>query len=100
MKKILVIEDNPFIRENTVAILEYANYQVLVADNGISGLETAIAEKPDLILCDIMMPGLNGFEVLYILRSDPDTASIPFIFLSAKSANTSILEGLEQGADD
>ena len=100
MKKILVIEDNPFIRENIVVMLQFANYEVIDAENGISGIETVIAQKPDLVISDIMMPGLNGFEVLTALRNNPETATIPFIFLSAKSTNTSIIEGLELGADD
>ena len=85
MKKILLIEDNPEIRENTAEILLLANYEVLEAGNGRAGVDLARKEHPDLIICDIMMPQLDGYGVLHLLSKDPATASIPFIFLTAKS---------------
>lgn len=84
MKKILLIEDNTEIRENTSEILELAGYQVLTAPNGKVGVELAQHEKPDLIVCDIMMPELDGYGVLHILSKSPDTSTVPFIFLTAK----------------
>jgi CheY-like chemotaxis protein len=85
MKKILIIEDNPDIRENTGEILSLANYQVLTAENGKIGVDMATKEKPDLIVCDIMMPELDGYGVLHILSKKPETAGIPFIFVTAKT---------------
>jgi len=84
MKKILLIEDNNEMRENTSEILSLANYAVLTAENGKVGVEMAKKDKPDLIICDIMMPDLDGYGVLHILTKDPETAGIPFIFLTPK----------------
>ena len=100
MKKILIIEDNQDVRENTAEILELAQYKVLKAENGKAGVELAMSEKPDLIVCDIMMPVLDGYGVIHLLNKNPDTASIPFIFLSAKSERTDFRKGMELGADD
>lgn len=102
MKKptILIIEDNDDIRESTTEILELANYQVLTADNGKSGVEIAVKNHPDLILCDIMMPELDGYGVLYLLNKTPETATIPFIFLTAKAERVDMRKGMEMGADD
>ncbi|SKC43647.1 response regulator [Ohtaekwangia koreensis] len=100
MKKILLIEDNPEIRENTSEILALANYDVVTAENGKIGVELAQHEKPDLIICDIMMPELDGYGVLHILSKKEDTASIPFIFLTAKTEKTDIRKGMNLGADD
>lgn len=100
MKKILLIEDNPEIRENTSEILSLANYNVLTAENGKIGVELAQKEKPDLIICDIMMPELDGYGVLHILSKNEQTASIPFIFLTAKTEKTDIRKGMNLGADD
>lgn len=100
MKKILLIEDNAEIRENTAEILELANYQVLTAENGKIGVELAQREKPDLIICDIMMPELDGYGVLHILGKKEDTAAIPFIFLTAKTEKVDIRKGMNLGADD
>jgi CRP/FNR family transcriptional regulator, polysaccharide utilization system transcription regulator len=99
-KKILLIEDNPDVRENTAEILELAKYTVLTAENGKLGVEKAQDEKPDLIICDIMMPVLDGYGVLFMLSKNPDTASIPFIFLTAKAERTDFRKGMEMGADD
>ncbi len=100
MKKILLIEDNPEVRENTSEILSLANYKVITAENGKIGVELAQQEKPDLIICDIMMPELDGYGVLHILSKKPETASIPFIFLTAKTEKTDIRKGMTLGADD
>ena len=100
MKKILLIEDDPLVRANTAEILELANYQVRSAENGKKGLQLAKEFHPDLIICDVMMPELDGYGVLHILAKDPDTAGIPFIFLSAKSDKSEIRKGMDLGADD
>ena len=81
MKSILVIEDNFDVRENIAEILELANYRVLTAENGKQGIEQAKRINPDLIICDVMMPELDGYGVLHLLSKDDKTASIPFIFL-------------------
>jgi DNA-binding response OmpR family regulator len=99
-KKILIIEDNPEVRENTDEILELAGYHVITAPNGKIGVELAQKEKPDLIICDIMMPELDGYGVLHILNKNPETAGIPFIFLTAKTEKTDIRKGMNLGADD
>lgn len=100
MKKILIIEDNDEVRENTAEIIELSNYKVLTAENGKAGVELALAEKPDLIICDIMMPVLDGYGVYHLLGKHTETASIPFIFLTAKSEKTDFRRGMEMGADD
>lgn len=97
---ILIIEDNTDIRESTSEILELANYQTLVAENGKMGIELAQKHIPDLIVCDIMMPELDGFGVLYLLSKNTETAIIPFIFLTAKTERLDIRKGMEMGADD
>ncbi len=100
MKTILIIEDNTDIRESTAEILELAGYQVYQADNGKTGVDLAYQHKPDVILCDIMMPELDGYGVLYMLSKNGDTASIPFIFLTAKAERLDFRKGMEMGADD
>ncbi|MEJ0105952.1 MAG: response regulator [Bacteroidota bacterium] len=100
MKSILVIEDNTDIRENTAEILDLAGYKTFTAENGKRGVELALKEKPDLIVCDIMMPELDGYGVLHLLRKNADTQSIPFIFLTAKIERTDFRKGMEMGADD
>ena len=100
MKKILLIEDNLDVRENTEEILSLANYQVVTASNGKIGVELAQREKPDLIICDIMMPELDGYGVLHILSKNEETARIPFIFLTAKTEKSDIRKGMNLGADD
>jgi CRP-like cAMP-binding protein len=99
-KKILLIEDNLEMRENTTEILELANYEVNVAPNGKLGAELAAKELPDLIICDIMMPVMDGYGVLAELTKNDATASIPFIFLTAKAERTDLRKGMELGADD
>jgi len=100
MKKVLVIEDNKEILENTAEILELSNYRVCTAENGKIGIEKALSDKPDLILCDIMMPELDGYGVLQALRDDARTVAIPFIFLTAKGEKPDIRAGMNLGADD
>jgi DNA-binding response OmpR family regulator len=100
MKKILLIEDNTDVRENTAEILELAKYSVITAENGKIGVELAIKEKPDLIICDIMMPVLDGYGLLHMLGKQAETAGIPFIFLTAKTEKIDIRKGMEMGADD
>lgn len=99
-KKILVIEDNEDIREGTAEMLALAGYDVFTAKNGKIGVELAISNVPDLILCDIMMPELDGYGVLYLLHKNPKTAHIPFIFITAKSERADMRKGMELGADD
>lgn len=100
MKSILVIDDNIDIRENTAEILEMAGYKTMTAENGKKGVDLAQKGKPDLIVCDIMMPELDGYGVLHLLRKNPETQFIPFIFLSAKTERTDLRKGMEMGADD
>ncbi|GAC1312612.1 MAG: response regulator [Mucilaginibacter sp.] len=99
-KKVLVIEDNNDIRENIAEILELAGYRVDTAGNGKSGVDLALKNAPDIILCDIMMPELDGYGVLYMLNKNPETATIPFIFLTAKAERLDLRKGMEMGADD
>jgi CRP-like cAMP-binding protein/FixJ family two-component response regulator len=100
MKKILLIEDNRDIRENTEELLTLAGYEVKAAENGKIGVDMAIKEQPDLIICDIMMPELDGYGVLHILSKRTDTAAIPFIFLTAMTEKSEVRKGMEMGADD
>ena len=100
MKKILVIEDNAQIRENTAEILSLSGFETYEAENGKKGVETAIKQKPDLIVCDIMMPELDGYGVLHLLKNNPGTEHIPFIFLTAKAERADFRKGMEMGADD
>lgn len=100
MKKILLIEDNKAVRENIIEILELANYEVLSAPNGRAGVDIATKELPDLIICDIMMPELDGYGVLHMLNKNTKTSSIPFIFLTAKADRSDFRKGMEMGADD
>ncbi|MBN8696571.1 MAG: response regulator [Bacteroidetes bacterium] len=100
MKTILLIEDNDEMRENTTEILELDNYKVLAAPNGKIGVELAQKNKVDLIICDVMMPVLDGYGVLHLLSKNPETASIPFIFLTAKAERNDFRKGMEMGADD
>ncbi len=100
MSKILVIEDNLEVRENLCEILELANYEVISASNGFDGVNQTKEHLPDLILCDVMMPELDGFGVLKILNGDAKTFDIPFIFLTAKTAHEDFRKGMGLGADD
>ena len=100
MKTILVIEDTPDMRENIAEILQLAPYQVLQAANGKQGIKLARQTRPDLIICDIMMPELDGYGVLHIMGNDPNLAEVPFIFLTAKAELTDFRYGMNLGADD
>ena len=88
MKSILLIEDNPDILDNTAEILSLAGYKVYTAENGKVGVELAIQHVPDLVICDIMMPVLDGFGVLHMLQRNEALQDIPFIFLTAKTERT------------
>ena len=98
--RILIIEDNNDIRESTAEILELADFEVIQAKNGKIGVELATKNLPDLILCDIMMPELDGYGVLFLLNKNPQTSAIPFIFLTAKAERLDMRKGMEMGADD
>jgi len=100
MKKILVIEDNLEVRENLCEILELDSYEVISAENGKIGVEKAISELPDLILCDVMMPELDGYGVLKILNKNPKVNHIPFIYLTAKAEKDDLRKGMGLGAED
>lgn len=97
---ILIIEDNTDIRESAAEILELSNYLVIQAADGKAGVELSLQHLPDIILCDIMMPVLDGYGVLHMLNKNPATAAIPFIFLTAKAERVDIRKGMEMGADD
>lgn len=100
MKKILIIEDNKEVRENTAEIIELSNYTAITAENGKMGVQLALKELPDLIVCDIMMPVLDGYGVYHSLSKHKETSSIPFIFLTARSEKGDFRRGMEMGADD
>jgi CheY-like chemotaxis protein len=99
MKKILLIEDNDDIRENTCELLELEGYEVVPATDGRAGMLLAQERLPDIILCDIMMPQADGYEVFRELKATPSTAAIPFIFLTANSENTEMEAAMRLGAD-
>ena len=100
MKKILVIEDEPEMRRNITTLLRYHDYEPVAAANGREGLEAARREKPDVILCDVMMPELDGYGVLQELQANPSLARTPFIFLTAKGEKDDLRSGMNLGADD
>ena len=100
MKKLLLIEDDLVLRENTAEILVLSNFEVITASNGLEGVALAKSSMPDIIISDIMMPELNGHEVLEILANDERTKYIPFIFLSAKTERKDVRKGMNMGADD
>ena len=100
MKKILVVEDAQSLRKDILEMLGFEGYDAVGAENGLVGVEKARQEMPDLVVCDIMMPGLDGFGVLEELRRDPVTATIPFIFLTARTDRVDIRQGMGLGADD
>src|SRR5690348_9423918 len=100
MKRILIIEDEPEMRRNIAALLRYKDYEPIVAEDGHRGLELARREKPDLILCDVMMPELDGHAVLRELRADDRLTLIPFIFLTACGEKEDLRSGMNLGADD
>jgi len=100
MKKILLIEDDVVLRENTAELLELSNYDVIAASNGKIGVELAKTSLPNIIICDIMMPELDGYGVLEALAKNKKTKHIPFIFLSAKTERKDVRKGMDLGADD
>ncbi|MCX6352376.1 MAG: response regulator, partial [Bacteroidetes bacterium] len=100
MQHILLIEDNKEVRENTAEILELSGYKITTASDGKKGVEEVNKSKPDLIICDIMMPVLDGYGVLHMLNRNEETTNIPFIFLTAKTERSEVRKGMEMGADD
>lgn len=99
-KKILLIEDDRITRENTAEILEFANYEILQASDGKEGVKLARTHKPDVIVCDVVLPKLDGFGIYQVLSTDPGFEQIPFIFLSCKNSHEDIRKGMALGADD
>ncbi|GAB3926600.1 response regulator [Larkinella terrae] len=99
-RKLLLIEDEPQLRLNTADLLELSGYRVQTAGSGKEGVQLALTDKPDLVLCDVMMPGLDGYGVLQIFSHHPDLMAIPFIFLTAKAERADLRKGMELGADD
>jgi two-component system, sensor histidine kinase and response regulator len=99
-KTILVIEDDPLIQEVIQDVLVLEGYQTLAADNGAVGVELALAHQPSLILCDVAMPEMDGYEVLSTLQRQPATHAIPFIFLTARTTQADLRRGMNLGADD
>ncbi|QJB30427.1 response regulator [Chitinophaga oryzae] len=100
MKTILLIEDNEELRDNTADILAIAGYHVLTAENGMTGFEKLLEHKPDLVICDIMMPVLDGFGVLHLMQQHETLRDTPFIFLTAKTERADFRKGMGMGADD
>ncbi|UKM63561.1 response regulator [Flavobacteriaceae bacterium GSB9] len=100
MKKVLLIEDDVILRENTAELLELSGYQLITAPNGKAGVEAAKANLPNIVVCDIMMPELDGYGVLEELAKNENTKHIPFIFLSAKTERKDVRKGMDLGADD
>ncbi|MBS1600869.1 MAG: response regulator [Bacteroidetes bacterium] len=100
MRSLLIIDDHTEIRENIAEILTLAGYKAITAENGKKGVEAALREKPDLIICDIMMPELDGYGVLHLLKKNQQTENTPFIFLTAKTERTDFRKGMGMGADD
>ena len=100
MTKILVIEDEAPIRDKIVTVLKYENYDVIDAPNGREGVVSAQHNRPDLIICDVLMPDMNGYSALAALRDDPITSDIPVIFLTVAASRADMRKGMELGADD
>src|SRR5688572_11617932 len=100
MTTVLIVEDDYEIRTNLAEILTYEGFTTLEAENGLIGVQMAKTHLPDLIICDIMMPELNGYAVLLNVREDPVTAMIPFIFLTSLAEKASMRQGMILGADD
>ena len=100
MRNILLIDDNQDFREDVAEILQLSNYITLTAPDGKTGVEKALKEKPDLIICDVSMPHMDGFSVLHILSRHPETVAIPFIFMTGKNELSDIRKGMGMGADD
>lgn len=100
MSRILIIEDEPEMRRNLLTILKMEKFNATGAENGKVGIDLARRQKPDLILCDVMMPEMDGYDVLQALRQDPSTVTTPFIFLTAKGEKPDVRAGMNLGADD
>lgn len=100
MKKVLVIEDHESMRENISEILQMAGYSCIVTDNGDDGIDICIRDSPDIILCDIFMPGTNGYTVFSSIRKNPHTAHIPFVFITGDTSSSGKCRGLNAGVDD
>jgi len=100
LTKILVIEDEAPTRDKIVTVLKYEDYEVIDAPNGREGVISARENHPDLIICDVLMPDMNGYGALAALRDDPDTSVIPVIFLTAAASRADLRKGMEMGADD
>ncbi|MHC1764140.1 MAG: response regulator [Verrucomicrobiia bacterium] len=100
MARILIIEDEPEMRRNLLTILKMEKFNATGAENGKVGIDLAKRERPDLILCDVMMPEMDGYDVLQALRQDPSTVTTPFIFLTAKGEKPDVRAGMNLGADD
>jgi len=100
MSKIVVIEDQPQMRRNIAFMLEMEQFEVFAAEDGRQGLELVRQHKPDLVICDVMMPEVDGYAVLEQLRKEPETATLPFIFLTAKGDKPDVRQGMNLGADD
>ncbi len=98
--KILIIEDEELFRENLVELLTVENFDVITANNGRVGLDLAIRELPNLILCDLMIPEVDGYSVLNQIREEPITTTIPFIFITARATRNDFRQGMDLGADD
>jgi DNA-binding response OmpR family regulator len=99
MNKLLVIEDDNEARENIIEFLSYKNFDVLSASNAKKGMRLAMEEFPDLIICDIMLPDSDGFQILESLRKNPSTFTTPFIFLTARTAEPDLRKGMNLGAE-
>ena len=100
MKKIVLIEDNQEIRESMAEILKLADYNVYTAENGKTGVSLALEHQPDLIICDIMMPVLDGYGVIHLLHKHLPMQYTPFVFISAKTERSDVRKGMDLGADD
>ena len=100
MSKVLIIEDEKNIRETIKEILELNDYEIATAENGLIGIAKALQFKPDLIVCDVMMPEMDGFETLRNIRAINDISNTPFVFLTAKTETRDFREGMNSGADD
>jgi len=99
-ERILVIEDDPGALRLAQYVLQYEGYEVLTATNGLAGLKKARSEQPDLVILDVMLPGVDGFEICHRLRAEPQTAQLPILMLSAKAQAVDLAMGLKVGADD
>ncbi len=100
MAKILIAEDEPDIRDLVKFTLTFAGHEVVAVSNGAEAVEAALTEKPDLVLMDVRMPRMTGYEACAAMKADPQTAKIPVVFLSAKGQESEIQTGLNAGADE